>query len=85
MAFQTEKSNLIERFTKHREIAASGFKLEAIGKHNIRVTKAGRMLGIWRQSVGSLAWVPAGQNHPQTTVVSVDEAARHLKSNYGAN
>ncbi len=85
MALQTEKSNLLERFRSNREIVASGFKVEPIGKHNIRVIKGGRMLGIWRQSIGSFAWVPAGQNHPQTTVVSVEEAARHLKSTYGAN
>ena len=85
MALQTEKSNLIERFRSNRAMASAGFTLEPIGRHNIRVSKGGRNLGIWRQSVGALAWVPTGQDHPQASVLSIDEAVRHLHSAYGAN
>ena len=85
MALQADKSNLIDRFRANRAMASTGFTLEPIGRHNIRVSKAGRTLGIWRQSAGSFAWVPTGQNHPQTSVLSIDDAVRHLRSAYAAN
>ncbi len=80
MAFHTDKSNLVDRFRAHRGLVAAGFQVEQIGRHNIKVTRGGRMLGIWRQAVGEFAWVPAGQTHPQASVLTVDDAVRHMST-----
>jgi hypothetical protein len=79
MAMTQDKGNFLDRFLASPQVLASGVKAEPIGKHNIRVSKGGRMLGIWRKSVGCYQWFPAGQNHPQATVLTIDEAVRHLQ------
>lgn len=79
MMFKQDKSNFLDRFLSSPQIAATGIKAEPIGKHNIRVSRGGRMIGIWRKSVDCYQWYPAGQNCPQATVLTIDEAVRHLQ------
>ena len=80
-----EKCNLLDRLLANPGFAACGVKAEPIGRRNVRVTRGGRMLGIWRETVGTYEWLPAGHNHPQTTVLTVEEAVRHLNRSFGHN
>lgn len=72
-----ESRNLIDRFTNSRELARAGIKAEQIGRHAVRLSRSGRVLGVWQGAAGSYNWFPTGQSHPQTSVFTIDDATRH--------
>lgn len=77
MRASADGSSLLNRFTGDRDLAAAGIKAELIGRRTVRLSRSGRMLGIWQQAMGSYIWYPAGKTSPQTSVLSVEDAVRH--------
>lgn len=59
-------------------LASNGISAELAGVRSIKISRNGRFLGIWRQTVGSFDWYPAGYNQAQLRVPTPDQVARYM-------
>lgn len=78
MIARKEKRNLLDIIQSNRAFAAQGVRAELIGRQSIRISRAGRLVGIWREAVGSYEWYPAGDNRPHHHAVTCEDAVRYL-------
>ncbi len=76
--------NALSRVMADPAMAACGLAAEIAGVRSIKVTRYGRFLGIWRQTVGSFDWYPAGYNQPQARLPTADHVTRYLLSTFSA-
>ena len=78
MTSHQQVSNGLRRFIADMELAQHGLAVEMAGIRSVKVTRNGRYLGIWRQTVGSFDWYPAGYNQPQLRVPTPEQVARYM-------
>jgi hypothetical protein len=70
--------NALRRILTDPLLEANGICAELAGVRSIKVSKDGRFVGIWRQTVGSFDWYPAGYNQAQLRVPTPDQVARYM-------
>ena len=78
MALDKPGGNALRRIMNDPELAHHGLAAELAGVRSIKVTRNGRFLGIWRHTVGSFDWYPAGYNQPQHRVPTPDLVSRYM-------
>lgn len=81
MIARKEKRNLLDVIQTNRSLAAQGIRAEAVGRQSIRVSRAGRFVGLWREAIGSIEWYPAGSTSPTHRSATVEDAARFVATN----
>ncbi len=78
MTLNQPGGNALRRIMTDPALASSGISAELAGVRSIKITRNGRFLGIWRQTVGSFDWYPAGYNQAQLRVPTPDQVARYM-------
>lgn len=84
MFARKEKRNLLDVFQADRSLVAQGLRAEAVGRQTIRISRAGRFVGIWREAVGSFEWYPVGAMRPVHRAVTCEDALRFMGLQLGA-
>lgn len=57
-------------------LAAHGYEAEFAGIRNVKVSRGGHFLGMWKRDIGVYEWIPAGYSQPQYRAHSAADAAR---------
>jgi hypothetical protein len=76
--------NALRRITTDPTLATHGIAAEIAGPRSLKITRNGRYVGVWRQTIASFDWYPAGYNQPQVRVPSPEHVSRFLTTRYGA-
>lgn len=84
MIARKEKRNLLDVLQSDRSLTAQGVRAEAVGRQTIRISRAGRFVGIWREAIGSYEWYPVGAMRPVHRAVTCEDAARFMGHQLGA-
>jgi hypothetical protein len=84
MRKSSDHGNLLARIGSAPDLARAGLKAELVGRRSIKISRAGRLVGIWREGVGSFEWYPAGHSQPQHRVPTPEEVIRHLSGTIGS-
>ena len=82
MSRKLGSNDLIARFATDQTLAASGLKADPIGRRTIRVSRNGRLEGVWREAIGSYDWYPVGAEQAQHRVPTVEEVVRIMARTY---
>jgi hypothetical protein len=80
MFAKSGKANLIHSFQSNPGLSALGVRADPIGRHALRISRNGRLLGICRESLGMLEWVPVGAVTAQFRALTSDDAVRQLNA-----
>ena len=70
--------NALSRVMTDPALATFGIAAEMAGVRSIKVTRYGRFLGVWRHTVASFDWYPAGYNQPQMRLPTPDHVSRYM-------
>lgn len=84
MIARKEKRNLLDALQSNRALASQGIRAEAVGRQTVRISRAGRFIGIWREAIGSFEWYPVGAMRPTHRAVTCDDAVRYMGLELGA-
>lgn len=84
MIARREKRNLLDSLQSNRALAAQSIRAESVGRQTIRISRAGRFVGIWREAVGSYEWYPVGAMRPVHRAITCEDAIRFMSSFPGA-
>lgn len=84
MIARREKRNLVDALQADRLLTSQGIRAEAVGRQSVRISRAGRFIGIWRETIGSYEWYPVGAMRPVHRAVTCEDAARFMGSALGA-
>lgn len=82
MSHKQGSNDLIERIATETSLAASGLKADPIGRRAIRISRNGRLEGVWREAIGSYDWYPVGAGQAQHRVPTVEEVVRIMARTY---
>jgi hypothetical protein len=74
------KNNLIQKLLTSPGLTALGIRGEMVGRHAVRMVRDGRLLGIWRETIGALEWFPVGAVRAQFRTLTSEDAVRHLSA-----
>jgi hypothetical protein len=85
MAPKQYSGNALSRVMTDPALATHGLAAEIAGVRSISVTRHGRFVGVWRQTLGSFDWYPAGYNQPQARLPTADHVSRYMISTFAAN
>ena len=85
MAQMQVGSNLLGQMLASRDLANCGLTAELVGIRSVKISRSGRFMGVWRQTVGSYDWYPAGYNQPQHRAPTSVDAVHHLVRTLGSS
>jgi hypothetical protein len=80
MFAKSTKTNLIQKLQTCPGLSAIGMRAEQVGRHAVRISRNGRLLGICRESLGMLEWFPVGAATAQFRSLSSEDAVRKLNA-----
>ena len=76
------RNDLIVTINTNHDLDRTGCKAEMAGLRTFKIMRNGRFQGLWRQTVGSFDWYPAGYNLPTYRASTADDVLRHTISTF---
>lgn len=78
------RNDLITLINTSPALGTAGCKAELAGLRAVKLTRNDRFQGLWRQTIASYDWYPAGYNLPAYKATTIDDAIRFTVDRFGA-